>query len=66
MTPTPLTPITLKATEVIAAADATAWLTSFLANTPLPTGKTIAEISSGTFNVNPVTKAISLQIAFSS
>jgi len=41
----PLTPVTLEASEIVAVADVPALLNGIAALTPLPAGKTIAQIN---------------------
>lgn len=62
--PTPLTPVTLEADAIIAPADATAFWTGFVALTPLPTGKTVAQIGAVFITTNPTTNAIRVQMKF--
>lgn len=66
MNPTPLTPITLEADETISSADAPSFWAALTALCPLPAGKTIEQISSGTLTVNSITKTVRVQIRFSS
>lgn len=62
----PLVPLTLEADVTLSSTDSQTLWNAITAQCPLPEGKTIAEISGANLTVNPATKALRVQIRFSS